>query len=274
LPVFVMRSRRRPRREHCVDVVEGDSERERVPSILERESEVFRDDAPLGEAECSPQKFAAGSPTAGGCRAEEQVAVDTLRRCPAEDAVRRLVSWERCDHGRDLLLERGARIEVRRPVGTFGGSPDIAGRGERQEAPWCVHVAKSCLQIRSHARVAVGPVELEESARRRVERLVVRIADGSDPERRLAGRDRPVDLTVDERLELHQRDDRARGRRAGDAEDGLEDVPLLAVVDRVQRGAQPKRRDSESLQVRAERILEPGPSAEETHGAAMIAPSQ
>jgi hypothetical protein len=51
----------------------------------------------------------------------------------------------------------------------------------------------------------------------------------------------------------------------------LEKVALLAVMDRVQRRAQPERGDVKSLEVFSEHVLEPGPAAEETHGGAMIA---
>ena len=72
-------------------------------------------------------------------------------------------------------------------------------------------------------------------------------------------------------LEPHQSDDGARGCRACHAEDGLEEVALLAVLNGVQCRAQPERRDAESLEVRPQHIVEAGPSSEETHGVAMIA---
>src|SRR5262245_5237549 len=167
--------------------MESDPEGEGEPAIFEWQYDVLRKNVPLDEAESSPQKLPSRGPATGGRRAQKQLAVDALRRGPREDAFAGFAPRERRDNGRDFLLERGVEVEVACPRGAFGRSPNKAARPQRQQVAGCIHAAKGRFQIRSHARIAFGPVELEEPAPRRLEHLVMGIAERPDPERRLTG---------------------------------------------------------------------------------------
>jgi hypothetical protein len=119
------------RQQAFVDVVEGDSERERVPPFCVRNGGFVGNDVPVGEAESAPEELAAGRPPAGRAGTEQEVAANALRRRQTLNSRRRSRSADRVCRSRpsERRLERPSSASRRPP------DPLVTPPGLRHDSP-------------------------------------------------------------------------------------------------------------------------------------------